>query len=569
MTPNRSAIGSLHMWLWVLAAVSLAAGLGMREPSPPDEPRFVLAAKHMVDSGEWLIPHRGREIYAEKPPTFMWMQALAYQIVGNWDFAFLLPSLFAGLATLWLTWDLARRLWGRRAALHAAAALWVCLQFGLMAKRGQIDMVLVFLTTLALWGLLRHLMRGPAWAAAWLGAFAAGLGTVTKGVGFLPLLVLLPWLIARHRIAPAQRASAGDAWRWVALSGAFVAGTMVWLAPLFFALATRDDPALAAYARELLFRQTGERYLNTWHHIQPFWYYAQVIATLWLPGALLLPWLLPAWWRRLRRRDPRQILLLGWCLIVLVFFSISPGKREVYVFPMLPALCIAAAPILPGLLRRRAVRSTLALYLAVFAGTAAVLSLAALSGASSWAQRLATQRTISEADLGVFLWSLLALGLAGLIALAWARLRRIATALVVFSGALWAAYGVGLAPALDATSSAHQLMQDAGSRIGPSAQLGLVAWREQNLLQADREVTEFGFRRAWHEQWQEASEWVRADPDQRWLLVLHEALSACVDARAVESVGLANRRHWLLVPGTALVRDCVTPPFAPNAPAPE
>src|SRR3546814_15819805 len=71
--------------------LALVAGLGLRSPSPPDEPRFVLAAHAMVESGQWLIPHRGLEIYAEKPPVFMWMQAVSYTVVRNWQVAFLLP----------------------------------------------------------------------------------------------------------------------------------------------------------------------------------------------------------------------------------------------------------------------------------------------------------------------------------------------------------------------------------------------------------------------------------------------------------------------------------------------
>ena len=38
----------------------------------------------------------------------------------------------------------------------------------------------------------KPLLRGPDWPKFWLGCFAAGLGVITKGVGFLPLLVLLP-----------------------------------------------------------------------------------------------------------------------------------------------------------------------------------------------------------------------------------------------------------------------------------------------------------------------------------------------------------------------------------------
>src|SRR5690606_27838474 len=96
-----------QLWLFLLIAlIVLGAGIGLRDPWPSDEPRFVLVAKHMVESGNWLIPHRGSELYADKPPTFMILQAAAYQAVGNWRIAFLLPSLLAALGTLFLVCDL-------------------------------------------------------------------------------------------------------------------------------------------------------------------------------------------------------------------------------------------------------------------------------------------------------------------------------------------------------------------------------------------------------------------------------------------------------------------------------
>jgi len=97
--------------LWLLIIAALAAGIGLRQPQPPDEPRFVLAARTMVESGQWLLPHRGSELYAEKPPVFMWLQAAAYEVVGSWQWSFLLPSLLGALLSLWLVSDLGRRLW--------------------------------------------------------------------------------------------------------------------------------------------------------------------------------------------------------------------------------------------------------------------------------------------------------------------------------------------------------------------------------------------------------------------------------------------------------------------------
>lgn len=545
--------------LILVAALSLLAGLGMREPSPPDEPRFVLAAREMVESGQWLFPHRGSEFYAEKPPVFMWMQAAAYEAVGHWRIAFLLPSLLGALLALWLSYDLAARLWNRRAGQYAALALFVCLQFGLQAKRGQIDMALVALTTLSLWALVRHLLQGPRWGLWWLGLFAAGVGTVTKGVGFLPVLVLLPWLGLRWRGRVAWQGRRHDLWRWLGGVLAFVAGAGVWVLPMLIAVYRSDDPAFHTYANEILFKQTGQRYANAWHHVQPAWYFLQVIATLWLPGALLLPWLLPAWWRRLRRGDPRFWMLLGWAVLVLLFFSASPGKREVYIFPALPAVCIAAAPLLHALMRRVAVRWTLLGYLLALALVAVGLALSALVGGGEWAHRLAQQRGIEVQTIQVFLYWLLALGVALLLIVAIAGLRRTGGAVVVSTAVLWVVYGIGLAPTLDEDSSARGLMLHVGEKIGPNAELGMVAWREQNLLQADRPVTDFGFKQPWHVQWAQAGAWLQEAPDRRWIFVLEKALSPCVVRSQVVDAGQSNRNRWLLVPGHAWKAGCVTP----------
>ncbi|MFO3704048.1 ArnT family glycosyltransferase [Xanthomonas codiaei] len=549
--PHRPAL----LVALLLIIVSLLAGLGLRQPNPPDEPRFVLAARTMVESGQWLLPHRGSELYAEKPPVFMWLQAATYELVPHWPVAFLLPSLLAALLTLWLTWDLTRRLWNRRVAGDAVLALFAVLQFGLMAKRAQIDMVLVALTTLALWGMLRHLLRGPDWCAWTLGLFAAGVGTVTKGVGFLPLLLLLPWMALprRHWSVLPARAQAGRT--WLLVLPAFVAGTAVWLGPLGIALLHSQDPQLHAYAHELLFKQTGTRYAHAWHHVKPAWYYLQVIATLWLPGCLLLPWLLPAWWRRLRRGDPRHVLLLAWSVLVLLFFSASPGKREVYIFPMLPALCMAAAPLLPGLLRRRGVRAVLTGYVVVLALAGLVLG-GAIALHLPWAETTALKRGMELASLRSVGFWLLGLGVIGAGTVAWSRGKRAGTAVVAMTAALWMVQGLGLMPALDPYSSSARLMQRVGQRIGPDAELGMLAWREQNLLQADRPVTNFGFKASWQAQWAKAGPWLAQAPEKRWLFVLDQAVPACIDPAQRIDIGESNRNRWQLIPGTAWHAGC-------------
>jgi 4-amino-4-deoxy-L-arabinose transferase-like glycosyltransferase len=132
--------------LWLLAGAALwllGVGYGLRDPWPADEPRFALIGRDIIETGRWFIPHRGPEVYAEKPPVFLWLQALAYALTGSTRMGFLLPSLLAALGTLGLTWDLARRLYGRQIAFWAGMALLLTVQFVLhwcenfSIRRGQ------------------------------------------------------------------------------------------------------------------------------------------------------------------------------------------------------------------------------------------------------------------------------------------------------------------------------------------------------------------------------------------------------------------------------------------------
>ena len=87
-------------WFMAAALVVLGAGIGLRDPWPPDEPRFALVARQMLESGQWLFPHRGIELYSDKPPLLMWCEAAVLWLFGGWRGAFLLPSLLAGLGSL-------------------------------------------------------------------------------------------------------------------------------------------------------------------------------------------------------------------------------------------------------------------------------------------------------------------------------------------------------------------------------------------------------------------------------------------------------------------------------------
>lgn len=156
---NQRSLG----WLLLIALMVLGAGLGLRDPWPADEPRFALIAKEMVESGQWLFPMRGGEIYPDKPPLFMWGIAIGYLLTGSIKVAFLLPSLLAGLLTIVLVWDLGRRLWNPATGFMAGLLLLFTVQFTLQAKTAQIDALVTCFITLGVYGFMRFLLCEGGW----------------------------------------------------------------------------------------------------------------------------------------------------------------------------------------------------------------------------------------------------------------------------------------------------------------------------------------------------------------------------------------------------------------------
>lgn len=534
----------------VFALLVLGLGIGLRDPWPSDEPRFALAARHMIEHGQWLFPHRGHELYPDKPPVFMWLQALAYTVVANWRVAFLLPSLAAGLGSLALTYDLARRLWSHRSALLAAATLLVTIHFTYQMRDAQIDPLLVGWITLANYGLLRHLLLGPSWRWFLAGCFFAGVGVATKGVGVLALLMLIPYLIAR-RGGWRQLALPTGGWRWTAGLVMFLVPILGWLIPMLLTARADGDPQHAAYVQNILFGQTVHRYATPTGHIHSPLFFLGIMAVDWLPLSLLLPWAIPAWWRRLKRRDARYLLPLGWVVLMVLFFSISPGKRDVYILPALPMMALALAPLLPGLLRRRGVRQAVCVLTVLLAGAMTLTAILAMTTHPAWSQKIDTSLTPD-------IWSLfLSIGVAGLVIAMVTRVRRAPVGWLMFAGVLWGVYGLWGYPMLNGVRSASDVMQQARVIAGPDATIGLVAWKEQNLLMADGPVAEFGFLRPWPQQYTDAVAWLKNAPARRWIFSLDEAMGHCVDLQRAVHVGHANRREWWMFKADAVIAGCV------------
>jgi len=539
------------LWLGLALLIIIGTGIGIRDPWPADEPRFAAVARDMVATGEWLFPRVGGDLYQDKPPMFFWMLAVCYSLIGSIKWSFLIPAFLAAGGTLFLLYDLGRRLVSREAGLAAALLTVTTLHFTVTLRGAQIDPVLCFLITLSVYALLRHLLLGPAWGWYLLGGFVAGIGVITKGVGFLPLLLLIPFFLMRgfgwRGLATLDGGRLGWRW-WLAPIGAIVA-ICLWFVPMLLAVSMSGAPEYAAYRDEILFKQTVGRYAAAWHHVKPwYFFFIEVIPLLWLPMSLLLVWLVPKFKAAFRERDARVWLPLTWVLLVLVFFSMSPGKRGVYVLPALPALAMASLPFIEGVLARRGVRLAGMILGGALWLFAAVLAIAHTAGVKFAVDLIAAGSLPNASALYVYVV------LCG-VGLAVTSRRAPLAAWPVALGSLTVVFSYLIAPAMNAERSGRGFVASMLTQVKPEEELALLAYKEQFLLYLDRPTVNFGHRR-WLEGPQEsydASAWLDGAP-HRVLLVPQDQMKHCFPANATRA-GRSADEDWYLVRGPA-AGDC-------------
>jgi 4-amino-4-deoxy-L-arabinose transferase-like glycosyltransferase len=424
LSPGVECLG-----LMLLALLLIGAGLGLRQPQNIDEERFLGVALEMLHNSSWLIPHRAAEIYGDKPPIFMWTVAFFSWLTGKPAIALYIPGLLSGVTVTAVVYDLGRRLWNQRIGRIAALLYLATYQTYSILQTGQIDSFLVLFTSVGLYGLARHLLLGPAWRWFYLGCAAMGVGVITKGVGFVPALMLIPYAYAVRKDWSGVVAMPGEARKWWLGLAVMLGATAIWLLPLALSIVLNGGADEIAYAKEILLRQTAGRYAAAWDHREPFWYFfVYVIPQYWLPLVLALPWLVPAWRRQLRKHDGRVLVLLGWVMLVVLFFCISSGKRKLYIYPALPGLVLVAAPLIPWLLKR-------------------------------W---------FSQRPRG----------------------RQVFQAVAVIWFALWFARGF-IEPVRDGANPHNAIMEQAATMTG-GAELVLVNWREGHWLYARQPIVHFG-----------------------------------------------------------------------------
>jgi 4-amino-4-deoxy-L-arabinose transferase-like glycosyltransferase len=460
-TPRRLQIavlaGAAALYLTRLGAVDCWA---------PDEPRYAQIADE-VRSFEHgarglVLLHLAGEPYTQKPPLYFWLAALAGAPVGRvGETAARLPSALAGLASVALLMRFGTSLRGEVVGAASAALLATSVGFAYLARRVQLDVLLAAFELLALvafWRLDRAATRRPRDVALLHGAL--GLAVLTKGpVGLLlPSLAILAWLAWERRLAALRRCVPA----WAPLLS--VGPGLVWISGAV-ALAP------SGFAQQAIVENLWGRFAQGTAHAAPVYYYLIQLPLDFLPWSLLAP-LVALEARRVFAADgePERArlwrFLLAWIGSALVFFSISTGKRGLYLLPVQPALALLCADAtLARLARGARPGGWLPALLAAAAAVLAALGLALPALAARFGVDVPAASAASLSALAAV--ATLAFRAAGP---AWPR-----RAAVVVAGVAAAelVFFTQILPALDAEKSARPIAAAADALTRPGEPVGV------------------------------------------------------------------------------------------------
>ena len=305
-----------------------------------NEAFYVDTPREMLEAHDFINPSFNYLPRFNKPVLSYWIVAAFYKVFGVSVGVQRLPIALGAVILIACAFVLARlvanadprpsKLEPRTsniAGLWAAAGLAASPRLVMFARRIFIDIwISAFMAlTLTFFALSERYPRRRRLYLI-LMYVSVGLGALTKG----PVAFVLPGLaFALYLISRGEWRRAGD--MMLPLGVLIVAAIVVpWYAALYHQHGW-------TYIKSFIVSENVERFtagVGVRQHRGP-WFYLPVVLSDSFPWSLLLiPSAMMAW----RRRSNVEALLWCWIVAVVGFFSLSAGKQDLYIFPIVPAV---------------------------------------------------------------------------------------------------------------------------------------------------------------------------------------------------------------------------------------
>ncbi len=259
-------------------------------------------------------------MFRAHPLLFQFILSLGFRFTGVNDLVGRLFSVVAGLATLYVVYQLGTLLYNRKAGLCAALFMALMPYHVIVTRQVLLDGPMVLFSTLTLYMMARFaITQRPAWLYA--AGVGMGLTFLTKETG----VILLGAIYVFLSLSPAIRVRIRD----LIVSMACMVAVVV---PHFITLSLVGRTKTAQqFLLWQLFRRSNHT-LDFYISTVPF-----AIGPLVIIAAVIGLWLLR------RERTWRETLLMAWILVPTVFFQLWPVKGFQYLLPISPALALLAA----------------------------------------------------------------------------------------------------------------------------------------------------------------------------------------------------------------------------------
>jgi 4-amino-4-deoxy-L-arabinose transferase-like glycosyltransferase len=334
---------TLILLIALVSALLYLPFLGSYRIIEPSDGFYTEAAREMLETGDFVLPHLNYQPFFDKPILIYWLVAAAYKIVGISTFAARLPSALSAVAMSVATFVFARAFLTTRTAISAAIIL--C-SSSLLLVVGHVDLIdapLSLMTELSAFSFFL-VVETERRNLLWLAYACLGIGLLLKGPVILFLVggTIVSYLLATRKIGDML-----SALKMLKLTPGLVL-TLAIAIP-WYALAgiqSHGEFLTEFFLKQNILRALGKVKLN---HAQPFYFYVPVIFVgtapwSWLPLASV-PFIrsLVAQRYSLGLAEKGAIFCVAWSAVVFLFFSAVTGKLGTYVLPLLPAVSILCA----------------------------------------------------------------------------------------------------------------------------------------------------------------------------------------------------------------------------------
>ena len=326
----------LRYLLYLLAVLPIFI---FRDFTPDNELRYLSIADEALRNGTLFTFTNHGISYADKPPLYLWIVMLGKVIFGTHSMLFL--GLFSFIPALVVVYVMDQWISNSVSEKERLMAQLMLLTSGFFVGTAivlRMDMLMCMFIVLALSTFFKMYSGNGKPRDSYLFPLFVFMALFTKGpVGIIvPLISTILFLILKRK-----RKTIGQYWGWKTLT------ILISLSALWFAGVYAEGGS--AYLDNLLFNQTVNRAVNSFHHKEPFYFYLITIWYALAPWSLLVIGMLFAGLKKkLVSTDLEQFFLVI-IFSTLILLSLFSSKLAVYMLPTFPFLIYLAALWFPKL----------------------------------------------------------------------------------------------------------------------------------------------------------------------------------------------------------------------------